>query len=97
MSEDTKAPEQRRWKLVGKFEADTWEELIGLLRSVEFDLSTRQPAEMPSSVSGGYGSNWVYTITEKPDMTHDKYFEELNAYLEAQKKLLPVEQSTANS
>lgn len=82
MTEEIKMPEQRRWKFVGKIEADTWDELVGLLRSIEFDLSTRSEGELPSSVLGGDGGNWIFTVTEKPDMTHDKYFELLNQYLE---------------
>lgn len=76
-------PEQRRWKFVGKIEADEWEGLIAALRSITFDVHRRTAGEVPFVViSGGYDSNYAFTVTEKPDMTHDKYFEELDAYLE---------------
>jgi len=85
MSEIEK-PEQRRWKFVGKIEADSWEDLLRGLDTIQFDLSNRNDQEIPFSVSGGYDSNWAFTVTEKPDMTHDKYFEELDAYLESKKE-----------
>lgn len=78
-------PEQRRWKFVGKIEADTWEDLWRQFHQIEFELSTRPEGEIPFHVSGGYNSSWAFIVTEKPDMTHDRYFEELDAYLESKR------------
>jgi hypothetical protein len=84
---ELKPPEQRRWKFVGKFEADTWQDLISLLNSTLYDLHRYSPGqEIPSSISGGYSSSSAYTVTQKPDMTHDAYFAELEAYLEQKRQ-----------
>lgn len=83
---EIKPPEQRRWKFVGKIEADTWEDLWRQFEQIEIEISTRPEGEIPFDVSGGPDSNWAFTVTEKPDMTHDRYFEELNAYLESKKE-----------
>lgn len=69
----------RRFRLDLFIEADTMEQLSSAL----FNLSTRADREelSASGVSGGYSSGYVYTLTDNPEMTHDRYVACLNEYL----------------
>lgn len=68
---------RRAWRIELHAEADSRAELVELLKSMLFD--SLEPGGN-SSVSGGYSSGGYYTVTHDPEQTHDKYFEQLEAY-----------------
>ncbi len=59
--------------------ADTKDDMIAGLEQIIFDLH-RGSTQV---TSGGYSTGWIMSYTVDPDMTHDRYFELLNAALEA--------------
>ena len=68
---------QRRFQVTIELGADDDKELATALRQVCEDIIGGQRG----SVSGGPSSGWVYKVIERTDMTHDRYIEELNRYI----------------
>lgn len=73
---------------------DTWADVLRDVR----DLASHIPEHGPAcnSVSGGPGGNHIVTVRVDETMTHDRYFKELDAYLEETKKaenLVPLDRS----
>lgn len=74
------AKPKRAWVLDLHLEADTREDLVELLRSMLFDSLG---AGSDSSVSGGCSSGGYYTVTNDHEQTHERYVEQLEAYIAA--------------
>jgi hypothetical protein len=58
---------------------DDWEAVVR-----DLDYLARHVAEHGAqcgSISGGYSGNHIVEVVEHPDMTHDRYFEELATHL----------------
>ncbi len=68
---------RRRFQVTIDLGTDDEKELAWALRQITEDIIDGRR----SSVSGGPSSGWSYTVTETPDMTHDRYIKELNAYI----------------
>lgn len=70
---------RRRFVATLEVGADTIEDLAMVFRNLAYDACRGQ---MPTtSVSGGYGAGYIWTMTENPEQTHDLYFEQNDAYL----------------
>lgn len=76
----------RRYQLTLKLGADTIDDLDGALNTVQFDVSVLIDKQYLNrnyhSVSGGPTRDWTLDIAFDPDMTHDRHFEQIKAYLE---------------
>lgn len=68
----------RAHRLVASFEADSREELAWSLRRFADDLDRNQ---VTVGVSGGSESGSIYSCRHDPNMTHDQYFIDLQAWL----------------
>lgn len=73
-----KVPE-RQFVLRVEWGADTRKDLAHALRHVAFEIES----ELTSGkvTSGGPSDGGTYSLRENPGMTHDKYFEEVDAWL----------------
>lgn len=70
---------KRRFTIDISIGADDWDTARRELLEVADHIAQHGPE--CSSVSGGYSAGHAVTITERPEMTHDSYFEALEAYL----------------
>ncbi len=78
---EEKKPE-RRITFMCRIQADSVESLIGDLRYFQTEIARGQ---LTAGVSGGYSSGSIYALRTNPDATHESYFRELEAMLEAEK------------
>jgi hypothetical protein len=62
--------------------ADDWDAFCGALKSIRRDISIHG-ALSKSSVSGGYDRGWIIECSERPEITHDSWLADLDAYLAA--------------
>jgi hypothetical protein len=62
---------------------DTWDEVIWNLHELANHIPDHGPA--CSSVSGSPSGGHSVTVTHRPEMTHEKYIEALEAYLESRR------------
>lgn len=70
----------RAFRLTLRLDADTAMDLANAL----FNLSVRADrGELTVGTSGGSSSGYSYELLHSPEQTHEKYFAELNAYLDA--------------
>ena len=74
---------ERRFVLGMKLGADSREDLMSLLNSIVRDFERR--GGQFDLITGGYSTGGTVVVVEHGDVTHDKYFEELNAWLAARK------------
>ena len=63
-------------------QADNRQELIDALSNMADQLAR---GELTKGVSGGPYSGWTYEFIENEHPTHDEYFAEVRAYLDAKK------------
>ena len=71
---------KRRHTVKITLQADTWEDIEFLLQQIEYDILTHQPGNIriaSGSPTGGYSIEDEL----RPEMDHDRYIKELNAYL----------------
>lgn len=73
------APE-RQHTLLLKLSADSREELVHALTQIAIEADRGQDAGV--AISGGPGYSFVMQRHVNPDMTHDKYFKQLEADLD---------------
>lgn len=76
-------PPERRFVFKLNLGADDRRAIIGALRHIEFLISSEQ---MTTGCSGGYDCGYDYELRENPEMTHDRFFNELQAYLDAKRE-----------
>ncbi len=69
---------RRAYMLELKIGADTKNDLIGVLRQLEFEIGADL---LTQGVSGGYSSGYTYKLDIDESITHDSYIEALNGYL----------------
>lgn len=77
----------RRYELELKMGADNLQALRGMLHTLLFDMdrideNALEQVNPYNQVSGGYDGNHTLKITFRSDVTHDSYFEQVNAYLD---------------
>lgn len=61
---------------------DTWSDVLADLRYLANHIEDH--GEKCGSVMGGPSSNHIVTIIVRPEMTHERYISELDAYLTPQ-------------
>lgn len=76
-------PPKRRFEVQIVIGGDTWPDVLDRLQDLLLHIGDHGPA--CSSVSGGYVSGHWVQVTEHPEMTHDRYVAELDAYLDSRK------------
>lgn len=84
MSDNAPTGPTRRYKMTLVLGADDWQELCNALDQIHTDfILRREPITANyNGVSGGPASGWTIDIRVDDTMTHERYFEELNAYIE---------------
>lgn len=82
MNCETKRPE-RRWTVTLNVGADEWDDAAHeLMRLAEH---VREHGPGCSQVSGSPSVGSSVDIVSRPDMTHERYFAELDAYLDEER------------
>jgi hypothetical protein len=82
MIDPVKYPERKHVVEIN-IQADDWNSVIGELRSVLFNLQTRDKYDVIDVSSGGPSGNHTVTARINPEQTHDKYFDELDVAINA--------------
>ncbi len=75
----------RRHEVAIRIGGDTWDDIIRSIEAILFSAETEGPGR--NSVSGGPGAGWVFVDEVNPSVTHDSYFEEVDAWIEQRKQL----------
>ena len=73
---------KRAHSLIMKVEADTRDGLIAELENVQRRILMEK---MTRGTMGGYSASNIYSYCQDPEMTHDRYFQGLDDYLEKQR------------
>lgn len=75
----------RRFVLKLEIGGDTWRDVLGELNHRLFTLETEQPKYGPdkgwNGASGGPGSGSSTEVMVDHEMTHERYFEQIQKYL----------------
>lgn len=79
MPEETKIRPRRRYELSVDVGGDTWQLVVDELRFLLPHIEDHGPE--CTSVAGSPSSNHVVVVHHNPDMTNEKYFEDLHKYL----------------
>lgn len=75
---------KRAFEVTLKIGADSWKDVIDQVDHLGFVLEQSGPK--CSSVSGGPSSNHSVEVVHNPEQTHDKYFSQLDDFLEDQRE-----------
>lgn len=79
----------RRYRLTLELQADTFEELLVNMEEIQLDLrdgNTKRHGGRFHSVMYGPSSGYVVDVHVDTEMTHERYYEQLEAYLAAKKE-----------
>ena len=76
-------PPERAVRLTMKLTADDRQALANALYNIACQV---ERGEMTTGVSGGCDSGFIYELIENDHPTHDEYFIQLRAYLDAKKE-----------
>jgi hypothetical protein len=88
MTETERKP-RRRVVFIAKIEADDWNRLSDELLHMSREID--RGCMRSTSISGGYSCGHIVVASEDGSMDHDKWFQELKEYLEAERtKGLPA-------
>jgi hypothetical protein len=77
---ENKKPERKHVVKI-EIQADDWLSVIGALKSILFDFQTTCRDGVVNSVSGGYSHGYTVNARVNKFQTHDKCFEENDAFL----------------
>ena len=82
---------KRRYELTLTMGADDLPSLRGMLMTLLYDMDRINETDIErnnpyQAISGGYSGNHSLKIEFRPDVTHDSYIAELEAYLAARKE-----------
>lgn len=75
---------KRRFELELHVSGDAWEDVTSTLRDLFPHIEEHGPC--CDSVSGGPSRGHWVQVTERPEMTHEKYVSELDVYLDARSR-----------
>lgn len=80
-------PPRRRVVCTIELGADSWQEAAAALDNIAFRLheARERKEEIVSVTSGGPSSGWTLDADEKPEITHESYIKEIEAWLAAKK------------
>lgn len=94
MADELSMKPRRRIVFIAKIEADDWnrlaDELLHMSREVDRGFMRS------SSISGGYSCGHIVVSSEDGSMDHDKWFAELNEYLEKERAAIAVSSTKDN-
>lgn len=71
----------RAWSMELSLGADTEEEFLQTLQQLHDGFRLRRGVPKGNGAMGGPTSGWSYTIKHDPEMTHEKYHEQLQIHL----------------
>lgn len=77
---DKPTPPHRACRFVLDLQADTRRDLANALSNMADQIDR---GEMGRGVSGGYSTGYIYELIENDHPTHDEWYAELRAYLDA--------------
>ena len=82
---------RRKYEMTLTMGADDLPSLRGMLNTLIYDLARWEDSDFEqvnpyNAVSGGYSGNHSMTLHIQSDMDHDKYMDQLNAYLDEKKE-----------
>lgn len=82
---------KRKYEMQLTMGADDLPSLRGMLNTLIYDLARLEDSDVEKvnpyhAISGGYSGNHSIEIRIQPDMDHDKYMDQLNAYIDARKE-----------
>jgi hypothetical protein len=80
---DNTAP-SRRFELTIRISGDDWASVLRMLGDYAQHVAEHGPK--CDRVTGGYDSGAYVRVEERPDVTHDSYFEALDLYLSRERK-----------
>lgn len=75
---------ERHHEVAIRIGADTWKDVIAALHHLSFIFDSEGPGH--DLTSGGYSFGMVAVDKTNGDATHDSYFEEVEAWIEARRK-----------
>ena len=81
---DLRQGPRRRWEVRITVGGDTWDDVKWQLRDLLPHIEDHGPE--CKSVSGSPSSNHVVYVLHDPEMTHERYHEELDRYLATRKE-----------
>ena len=82
MADETEPP-KRRYTLEIKLGADTWDDLMLDLKGMAYYLHRYEDLEKAHCVMGGASSGFTVNLVQDKEMTHDRYFELVDTYLDS--------------
>lgn len=74
----------RRHEVAIRIGGDTWEDVVSALHNILFIADSEGPGH--DSVSGGPSFGYIFVDQEHPEVTHDSYFEEVDAWIGERRK-----------
>lgn len=75
-------PPYRKYELVLRIGADDRDSLVRALEAVRFEAKTATAEDAPTFVDVGSDSRIAVRTFVSPDMTHEEYFRQMDAWLE---------------
>lgn len=75
---------RRAFELRLDVDGDTWEDVANQLESIVQHVVSHGPK--CESVGGSPSSGHIVIVTQNPEMTHERYFEELDLYLASERR-----------
>jgi len=87
---------QRRYQLTFTIGADDYQSMLSAMQNWLWFMEREHPdlAQNHNGVSGGYDSGYSYDLKVDPEMTHDRYFELVNIWLDDRDKTAPTDIAT---
>lgn len=83
---------KRAHSLIMKVEADSEDALVHELEHVIFRIRTNQ---ITCGTMGGYSTSNIYSYCVDPGMTHDLYFQQIDAWLQQEREAKRLERESS--
>jgi hypothetical protein len=85
---------KRKYQMTFKIGADSWDEILSSMDNFTLEMKMYHPNldRNHNGVSGSPVAGYSYDVIVDPDMTHDKYFEQIDAYLAEREPARPADQ-----
>ena len=83
---------ERRHEVAIRIGADSWQDVLWALHHLEFIFSSEGPGH--DLTSGGYSFSIIALDKTNEDVTHDSYFQEVEAWLDERRKEKEMQKET---